>query len=96
MQLLDYKVRVLGGGEGSAATVRVLIESGDEQERWGTVGVSHNVIEASWQALVDSFDYKLYKDEKRAAGKDRRVAAGGRAGLTPLSQRNRRGARAGR
>ncbi|MBI4515354.1 MAG: citramalate synthase [Deltaproteobacteria bacterium] len=65
MKLLDYKVRVLSSGTGTAATVRVLIESGDEHERWGTVGVSHNVIEASWQALVDSMEYKLYKDAKR-------------------------------
>ncbi len=50
---------------GTAAKVRVLIESGDAHERWGTVGVSHNVIEASWQALVDSIDYKLYSDQKR-------------------------------
>ena len=64
MKLLDYKVRVLSSGIGTSATVRVLIESGDEHERWGTVGVSHNVIEASWQALVDSMEYKLYKDEK--------------------------------
>ena len=69
IKLLDYKVRVLGGGEGTGATVRVLIESGDGHERWGTVGVSHNVIEASWQALVDSIDYKLYRDRKRARGK---------------------------
>jgi 2-isopropylmalate synthase len=66
MRLLDYKVRVLGGDEGSAAPVRVLIESGDGRDRWGTVGVSLNVIEASWQALVDSFEYKIYKDAKRA------------------------------
>ena len=65
VQLLDYKVRVLGGGEGTAALVRVLIESGDGHERWGTVGVSPNVLEASWQALCDSFDYKLYKYRKR-------------------------------
>jgi 2-isopropylmalate synthase len=72
VRLLDYKVRVLGGGAGSAAPVRVLIESGDEHERWGTVGVSLNVIEASWQALVDSFEYKIYKDAKRGrAGKRR-------------------------
>lgn len=64
VQLLDYKVRVLGSGEGTAAKVRVLIESGDDKDRWGTVGVSHNVIEASWQALVDSVEYKLYKDKK--------------------------------
>ncbi len=64
VELLDYKVRVLSSGEGTGAVVRVLIESGDGKDRWGTVGVSHNVIEASWQALVDSIDYKLYKDAK--------------------------------
>ena len=69
VELLDYKVRVLGGGEGTSATVRVLIESGDGTDRWGTVGVSPNVIEASWQALVDSIEYKLYKDRKRGHGK---------------------------
>jgi 2-isopropylmalate synthase len=67
IELLDYKVRVLGHGEGTEATVRVLIESGDTLDKWGTVGVSSNVIEASWQALVDSIEYKLYKDEKAAA-----------------------------
>jgi 2-isopropylmalate synthase len=64
VRLHDYKVRVLGGGEGTEAIVRVLIESGDEHDRWGTVGVSYNVVEASWQALVDSMDYKLYKDRR--------------------------------
>ena len=64
VELLDYKVRVLSAGEGTGAMVRVLIESGDGKDHWGTVGVSHNVIEASWQALVDSIDYKLYKDSR--------------------------------
>ncbi len=67
VELLDYKVRVLSSGQGTAAVVRVLIESGDGRSRWGTVGVSHNVIEASWQALVDSIDYKLYKDARHRA-----------------------------
>ncbi|HUL82909.1 MAG TPA: alpha-isopropylmalate synthase regulatory domain-containing protein, partial [Gammaproteobacteria bacterium] len=71
LELHDYKVRVLGGGEGTEATVRVLIESGDESGIWGTVGVSPNVIDASWQALVDSFEYKLYKDEKEKAKRAR-------------------------
>jgi 2-isopropylmalate synthase len=71
LELLDYKVRVLGGGSGTGSTVRVLIESGDADSKWGTVGVSSNVIEASWQALVDSVEYKLYKDDKAAkAGAD--------------------------
>jgi len=67
VELLDYKVRVLSSGEGTGAVVRVLIESGDGKDRWGTVGVSQNVIEASWQALVDSIDYKLYKDARHRA-----------------------------
>ncbi|MGH7858361.1 MAG: citramalate synthase, partial [Candidatus Binatia bacterium] len=72
VHLLDYKVRVLAGLDGTGARVRVLIESGDEHGRWGTVGVSHNVVEASWQALVDSIDYKLYSDERRREGADRK------------------------
>ena len=63
VHLIDYKVRVLTGGEGTASKVRVLIETGDRLDRWGTVGVSENIIEASWQALTDSITYKLLKDE---------------------------------
>ncbi len=66
VKLLDFKVRVLAGVEGTAAKVRVLVESGDARDKWGTVGVSDNVIEASWQALVDSLEYKLFKDRKKA------------------------------
>ena len=62
MQLVDYKVRVINSTEGTAARVRVLIESRDPEEAWSTVGVSENIIEASWLALVDSVEYKLYKD----------------------------------
>jgi len=67
MQLVDYKVRVINSEAGTAAGVRVVIESRDEDEVWGTVGVSENVIEASWIALVDSFEYKLYKDEGKSS-----------------------------
>ncbi len=63
VKLHDYKVRVLTAGRGTSAKVRVLIESGDETKRWGTVGVSENIIEASYQALVDSIEYKLLKEE---------------------------------
>ncbi|HTM54100.1 MAG TPA: citramalate synthase [Pirellulales bacterium] len=66
MQLVDYKVRVINSEAGTAAGVRVVIESRDQNEVWGTVGVSENIIEASWIALVDSFEYKLYKDEDAA------------------------------
>ena len=63
VQLIDYKVRVLNAGEGTSAKVRVLVESGDGTGKWGTVGVSENVIEASWEALVDSIEYRLLKEE---------------------------------
>ncbi len=65
MQLVDYKVRVINFEAATAAGVRVVIESRDQTDVWGTVGVSENVIEASWMALVDSFEYKLFKDEAR-------------------------------
>jgi len=65
VKLLDYKVRVLTAVQGTAAQVRVLIESGDGKNKWGTVGVSENVIEASWQALVDSIEYKLLRSSKK-------------------------------
>ncbi len=69
VRLLDYKVRVLPSGEGTASHVRVLIESGDGQEKWSTVGVSYNIIEASWQALVDAVEYKLQMGPKRASSR---------------------------
>ena len=65
MHLVDYKVRVINSEAATAAGVRVVIESRDENDVWGTVGVSENVIEASWIALVDSYEYKLCKDEKQ-------------------------------
>lgn len=63
MSLVDYKVRVVNSEAGTAARIRVFIESRDEHDVWGTVGVSENVIEASWLALVDAIEYKLYKDQ---------------------------------
>jgi 2-isopropylmalate synthase len=64
VHLIDYKVRVVNAKEGTAARVRVIIESRDKSSIWGTVGCSENIIEASWQALVDSVEYKLQKDTK--------------------------------
>jgi 2-isopropylmalate synthase len=65
MHLTDYKVRVLDEKEGTAAKVRVLIQSQDKHGSWWTMGVSENIIDASWQALVDSVEYKLLKDSKK-------------------------------
>ena len=59
MKLRDYKVRILEGNSGAASRTRVLIESGDGQNIWGTVGVSDNIIDASWEALRESVEYKL-------------------------------------
>jgi len=64
MHLTDYKVRVINSKAATAAKVRVLIESQDETDSWTTVGVHENVIEASWEALIDSIEYKLLKDLK--------------------------------
>src|SRR5213596_1769009 len=69
MQLLDYKVRILDESKGTGAKTRVLVTSGDGEETWGTVGVADNIIEASWQALVDSVEYKLRRDERRGASR---------------------------
>jgi len=65
--LLDYKVRVLSAGRGTKSKVRVLLESGDHKEKWGTVGVSDNIMEASWQALADSIEYKLLPNDDKSS-----------------------------
>lgn len=61
MSLVDYKVRVVNARAGTAARVRVTIESRDHNDVWGTVGVHENIIDASWQALVQSFEYTLFR-----------------------------------
>ncbi|MCA1808144.1 MAG: citramalate synthase [Kiritimatiellia bacterium] len=67
VSLTDYHVRILDPKEATAAKTRVIIESSDGQDSWGTVGVSENIIEASWEALVDSVEYKLFKEEEKTA-----------------------------
>lgn len=68
MHLSDFKVRVLDEKAGTAAKVRVLIQSQDQLDIWSTIGVSENIIEASWQALADSVEYKLLKDKVQSPG----------------------------
>jgi 2-isopropylmalate synthase len=63
MRLTDFKVRVIDGSRGTAARVRVLIDSRDQDHIWSTIGVSEDIIEASWQALADSFQYKLAREK---------------------------------
>lgn len=67
VHLVDYRVRILDPEEATAAKTRVLIESTDGEQTWGTVGVSTNLIEASWEALVDSVEYKLFLEEQKKA-----------------------------
>jgi 2-isopropylmalate synthase len=62
--LTDYRVRILDPSEATAAKTQVVIESSDGKTTWGTVGVSENIIEASWEALVDSMEYKLFHEEE--------------------------------
>ena len=68
MHLVDYKVRILTPGDGTGAITRVMIESADGQDRrWSCVGLSTNIIDASYNALQDSISYKLYRDGATAA-----------------------------
>jgi 2-isopropylmalate synthase len=72
--LADYKVRILNGQQGTAATTRVLIDTRNDHERWSTVGASTNIIEASWLALVDSVEYGLLLGEMEAQSNGANVA----------------------
>ena len=64
VQLDDYKVRIVNSKAGIAAKVRVVIEFHDKNSVWTTVGVSTNIIEASWKALVDAYEYRLMKEKR--------------------------------
>jgi 2-isopropylmalate synthase len=79
VHLIDYRVRILDPEEATAAKTRVWIESSDGKETWGTVGVSENIIEASWEALVDSMEYKLFRDAEKRSRRRKPRAAGKRA-----------------
>lgn len=83
MELVDYKVRVINERAGTAARVRVVIESKDHAEVWGTVGVSENIIEASWLALIDAFDHKLAKDAREEAHGQPKVPSEGALSSLP-------------
>lgn len=65
MELVDFKVRILTSGEGTESVTRVLIETKDADSVWGTVGVAENIVDASYQALIDSIEYKLMKDKEK-------------------------------
>jgi 2-isopropylmalate synthase len=92
--LKDFHVSILDPEEATAATTRVLIESGDGQDTWRTIGVSGNIIEASWQALVDSVEYKLFREEEKARRKNRtrprRAPGGAQSGKLSTATRRRK------
>jgi 2-isopropylmalate synthase len=65
MHLVDYKVRVINPRAATAAKVCVVVRSADDSHTWGTVGVSENIIEASWQAMIDGLEYRLLMEEDK-------------------------------
>jgi 2-isopropylmalate synthase len=79
IELVDYKVRILDSHHGTGAVTRVLLDSSDGHESWGSIGVSENIIEASWEALVDSLEYAFQPRAEPADG-DAAPPAGDRVG----------------
>ena len=65
IELVNYKVRILDEAKGTGAVTRVLLDASDGEDSWGTVGVSENIIEASWEALVDSIEYGMVRSQKQ-------------------------------
>ena len=104
ISLTDFKVRVLDTGKGTGAVTRVLLDSTDGEREWTTIGVSENIIEASWQALVDSLVYGLlHASEQTVRPRSRHPAGRVRSGTSGLRRvgsgrrsRPRRQHRAGR
>ena len=68
IELVNYKVRILDESHGTGAITRVLLDSSDGHESWGSIGVSENIIEASWEALVESLEYAFQPRPPRASG----------------------------
>lgn len=73
VELIDYKVRILDTHHGTGAVTRVLLDSTDGQETWGTIGVSENIIEASWEALVESLEY-AFQPSRKGSGAEKKVS----------------------
>jgi 2-isopropylmalate synthase len=69
IELSNYKVRILDEHHGTGAVTRVLLDSSDGEREWGSIGVSENIIEASWEALVDSLEYAFQPHSERTGGR---------------------------
>jgi 2-isopropylmalate synthase len=82
IELVNYKVRILDAHQGTGAVTRVLLDSSDGQESWGSIGVSENIIEASWEALVDSLEY-AFQPRKRAEGGEQAAEPAAQRAPTP-------------
>jgi 2-isopropylmalate synthase len=80
IELVDYKVRILDSHQGTGAVTRVLLDASDGHESWGAIGVSENIIEASWEALVDSLEYAFQPIRPPASSASRPGEAGSVAG----------------
>jgi 2-isopropylmalate synthase len=83
IELVNYKVRILDAHHGTGAVTRVLLDSSDGQESWGSIGVSENIIEASWEALVDSLEYAFQPRKKRAEGGEQAAEPAAQRAPTP-------------
>jgi len=83
IDLVNYKVRIIDEHKGTGAVTRVLIDASDGDETWGTLGVSENIIEASWEALVDSLEYATQEENKPSAGKPSAGSAEGSSEPSP-------------
>jgi 2-isopropylmalate synthase len=80
IELVNYKVRIIDEHKGTGAVTRVLIDASDGEETWGTIGVSENIIESSWEALVDSLEYAM-QGRERTAGRE--ASEAGEPAVTP-------------
>ena len=82
IDLVNYKVRIIDEHKGTGAVTRVLIDASDGRDSWGTIGVSENIIEASWEALVDSLEYAMQPSPP--TGHERRAASLGERGAPTI------------
>jgi 2-isopropylmalate synthase len=77
VELVNFKVRILDEAKGTGAITRVLLDASDGEEVWGSIGVSENVIEASWEALVDSLEYGMQPGRREPSQQSRSSASAG-------------------
>ena len=86
IELVDYKVRILDSHHGTGAVTRVLLDSTDGPDSWGSIGVSENIIEASWEALVDSLEYAFQERPATPSNSGPATSSASRPGVPRLAE----------